>query len=630
MPVLYTSGLKENKRQVALIPAPFVDISKDYTKTGDGRHVGATYNITLNGTILPDRGSPSSDGSFYGQHGASGDSESTSTVEDGKPSVSSKYNGEDVPSTRVQDSLMQKTQAIRELFSVEGRKLEIISWTQDEDGNSKRYGYTFYPRITGISINEDSYRGIVQYTVQLEADELYTNFGAETSPRIESPAAASDDSSVTNIYGEEDYNNSLIKRTLEEGQSFTDAFALETAKGKKIYLQDISEDWSIDQTGEYSSWGEMGIDDDDNDFPEGANKQDEFPNYNVSHSINATGKRTYDEDGLVREPWEHAKMWVHERLGVLPGETAATDDPKDFTPPEKLFDDDNVNKKGGVAYDVGGIMSTAYAEGLSDTTGSTPADFSDYKICNYTRSLQINKFGGTYAITESYTLTKSDFGAMESIEISEQGDKQGGIKNVTISGNITGQELRGDTTGKGKAKDMDIVSRTKYNSANEAYDKYKSDSFLMQIIDAYGISGDAGVLIRQAHSSSINRNEKDGTISFSKSFNDRPQNVAGSYSENIQVSTTRKVDAVATIPVPGRSEGPVIQDVGTKSVGQKTITVTAGMGRNGTKPNVTTIITAYAPSAADGLEVCKWISASQENWEPVTGNYTRTITYSFV
>ena len=133
-----------------------------------------------------------------------------------------------------------------------------------------------------------------------------------------------------------------------------------------------------------------------------------------------------------------------------------------------------------------------------------------------------------------------------------------------------------------------------------------------------------------SHSSSVNRNEKDGTISFSRSFNDRSQNVPGSYSENISVNTTRKVDAVATIPVPGRSEGPVIQDVGTKSVGQKTITVTASMGRNAQRPNVTTIITAYAPNQTDGVEVCKWISASQENWEPVTGNYTRTITYSFV
>lgn len=41
-----------------LVPAPFINISKAYQKTGDGEIIGATYNITLSGKLLADRGSP--------------------------------------------------------------------------------------------------------------------------------------------------------------------------------------------------------------------------------------------------------------------------------------------------------------------------------------------------------------------------------------------------------------------------------------------------------------------------------------------------------------------------------------------------------------------------------------------
>ena len=41
-----------------LIPAPFVNITKSFDKQGDGEIIGVTYSITLNGTLLADKGSP--------------------------------------------------------------------------------------------------------------------------------------------------------------------------------------------------------------------------------------------------------------------------------------------------------------------------------------------------------------------------------------------------------------------------------------------------------------------------------------------------------------------------------------------------------------------------------------------
>ena len=49
----------------ALIPAPFVSISKEYNALDDGTPVGSTYSIVLHGTLLSFKGSPSSSGTFW-------------------------------------------------------------------------------------------------------------------------------------------------------------------------------------------------------------------------------------------------------------------------------------------------------------------------------------------------------------------------------------------------------------------------------------------------------------------------------------------------------------------------------------------------------------------------------------
>ena len=41
-----------------LIPAPFVNITKNFDKQGDGEIIGVTYSIALTGTLLADKGSP--------------------------------------------------------------------------------------------------------------------------------------------------------------------------------------------------------------------------------------------------------------------------------------------------------------------------------------------------------------------------------------------------------------------------------------------------------------------------------------------------------------------------------------------------------------------------------------------
>ena len=57
MPVSYTAH--DPSHACFLTPAPFVSIDKNYDKAGNGEILGVRYTITLNGTLVADRGSPS-------------------------------------------------------------------------------------------------------------------------------------------------------------------------------------------------------------------------------------------------------------------------------------------------------------------------------------------------------------------------------------------------------------------------------------------------------------------------------------------------------------------------------------------------------------------------------------------
>ena len=57
MPVSYYANSPD--QQCFLTPAPFVSIDKSFDKAGNGEILGVRYAITLTGTMVADRGSPS-------------------------------------------------------------------------------------------------------------------------------------------------------------------------------------------------------------------------------------------------------------------------------------------------------------------------------------------------------------------------------------------------------------------------------------------------------------------------------------------------------------------------------------------------------------------------------------------
>lgn len=145
MPVIYDSK--------KIIPGPFARISKEYQTLDDGGLVGSLYSIILTGTLIADRGSPATDGTFWTSSGYPSDEV---IAVDGKLGA-----------------ILKKQEALRKLFSVQGKTLEI----QSEDGSAPM---KCNPRVKRIDFQEGgqgrlSWVEKCDYTITLEADSIYIN-----------------------------------------------------------------------------------------------------------------------------------------------------------------------------------------------------------------------------------------------------------------------------------------------------------------------------------------------------------------------------------------------------------------------------------------------------------------------
>jgi hypothetical protein len=138
MPIIYDSK--------KIIPAPLVAIEKTYNRNQAGDILGTTFTLTVNGTLLAFKGSPTSSGTFHTGTGYPAD--------------------ETIGANSRLAALLRKQDALRELFSVHGLTFEI----QPLDGTQS---LRCNPRVVSLSFPEGIWYDQMPYTIVLEADILY-------------------------------------------------------------------------------------------------------------------------------------------------------------------------------------------------------------------------------------------------------------------------------------------------------------------------------------------------------------------------------------------------------------------------------------------------------------------------
>jgi len=405
-----------------IIPAPpSVSPQKVYQKTGDGKIIGAGFTITINGTLLPDKGSPRTDGSFWNLPGYPPD--------------------ETIPDESRLAAILRKQEALRKLFATEGYLFEI----QSGDGTP---AMKFSPRIVSLDFldNETRWYNRCDYTLVLECDVIYVN-------------------------------GQLISE---------DQFA--------EFISDASENWSfeVDETPE-------GI-----DMPR---------TYRVTHSISATGKRFYNENGgLVKQAWEQARDYVLPKLGI-----------------SNFF------------------ASSSGVNNLPDY----------YRGFNYVRANNQDDTAGQYSVTESWLLASG--AALEEFTCDIRNSQDTGVTQVTLAGSINGLEERDSN--------MNLI-RKKYTNGLAKWGQV-APAIFTRAQNYAGITLNPVTLSRQ-----VGKNDINGTISYSYEYDNRPTNLfSGMNYESIRINTVFAGDLFASIPIIGRANGNLLQDLSGKTENSVTLSI---------------------------------------------------------
>lgn len=228
--------------------------------------------------------------------------------------------------------------------------------------------------------------------------------------------------------------------------------------------------------------------------------QEFLPTYRLTHTVTATGKRAFNDHQLIKPAWQNARDWVLQRIGL------------DFS----VF--------------VSGIYN-----------------FGGYEGYNHLRSEQIGELNGTYTVTETWILSSGT--AIEDFDVSVLASIQDPLTRVSIQGTVRGLDEKVDG----------VIVNSRIQNA-----ELKFSGIINSIYNrAKTYSGKD--LNPIPTTSTVGKNITQGIINYQYEYDNRPSNnITGAISEVINLSDSTDVDLFAIVPVLGKVDGPVIQDLQTK------------------------------------------------------------------
>lgn len=576
-------------------PTPFVQISEAVLKNKEGTF-GATYTITLTGTLLPDRGTPyalnsatnqifdfipgqTEPASLVGPYGQFDNVPLSSRDKPPRQQIIYGTNPNIVQNTKPASALLSKQRALRALFAQDGQKV-VISDILDNAGAT----VVCYPRTVSIDFTEGQYITKCEYTIVLEADYLLRGL-------------FDDDQLLVDYEGT--FANSGVRGTDVTIQTLLES--QDTA-----FIETYSEDWSLeadDQAGE---------------------SLDNPITYRISHSLNATGKTVYGPDGLnynfnnspnniINIPaWEQAKRFVQKKLA---------------------------NGGSGIPY-----------PNIMGQIGSGTVDLlSSYGGYNHVRTEQINVTDGTYSVTENWILASGK--STETYNMSTSTSSTDPFVTVQIDGNIKGLRNISPVYGSGLGDPAFNAVSGAYANALSKYNQISNSGKFGLTSDVYKRANNlvAVELNSQPVSVSLGTNQYNGEITYSLSFNNRPTNIiSGVIAESIQVNDTYPGDIFAVIPVIGRATGPILQSIGGRTEYKRDVSINLTMDYTkipyGDKRNtlilkkpslveptasqIAGLINELSPKGEPGVRKY-FISPPSESWSPKEGTYSFNISWTY-
>jgi hypothetical protein len=311
------------------------------------------------------------------------------------------------------------------------------------------------------------------------------------------------------------------------------------------------------------------------------NSYDEFKNeyINVTYNIDVTGKHYFNGVGGVLPAWEQAKNFAQKRV---------------YDQVKTLVTGVLSSPSGGVC-DIALDYNVAYgSEGNGIISGLT----NDYKVYNEKISCQTSESAGSFQANYSAILKRSatdtysnenslhTFSLTKDVRDDISGKKvtfnlQGNIQGLIPGGLINSPSILEFPSNGNLLIPKSSYTTDKYKNALTAYNKIGNKKQLNNgFIGTLGISNSSlditGSCLGSAPlpaSHTLTHNYLEGSISYATVYDsDVACRPSGTTVKNITYDIQDSVSLTQEFVIPGRANGPIIQDIGALSPGKITIT----------------------------------------------------------
>lgn len=309
------------------------------------------------------------------------------------------------------------------------------------------------------------------------------------------------------------------------------------------YLRSASEEWTVEPQEDGRTW-------------------------RLSHTLEAQGKRHYDETGTVlRSAHEEARAWVQTRMGL--------------------------------------DSSMLVCSGVLDGNGLSAYD--------YRRTQASSTTAGTFRVNENWVAVNASGEApvIEEYTVDVRTD-QDGRNAVTIQGSIQGLEARDNST-YALLSDRWTNASSKWTSNVQPILKTRAEQM-------------TGLTLRATpQSTQVSYNRVAGTINYDWSYDDSCVN--SDYRRyRVEITDDHAADVFAKLPVPGRVIGPVLQGLSTVTAKSRTIQIeiqkqAEDCDTTYAKPDTSAAVLNYWPAGYSQI----FVERNVEQYSPTEGTYSRTL-----
>lgn len=346
------------------------------------------------------------------------------------------------------------------------------------------------------------------------------------------------------------------------------------ASGNAMYLSDISEEWTIEENDGTTLTGTVG-------------SEVVRQTYRLTHNLSATGKHFYDETGSVpKQAWEYAKAWVEDRLGV-----AASD----YTIASGVID-----------------LPVEYR--------TSPGPF------NKVRTINTNQTAGQYSVNETWILAPHN--ALEEYTVNTTTNSEDSRQRVTIEGRVIGMDNNFQTD-----------RNNKYDNATTKFSATTEPAMFTRASVLSGLTLNSSPL-----SNNVSRDKNNGIISYTYEYDDRPgkcidpSGILNVVSEEISITDNNPGQIFAEIPILGRAEGPILQDIATYTARKRSISIELVLAATdacvlsvptAVKSAVDDIINQITPSNVFSGVDKEFKNPDDETWSTTSRRYSRNVQFTY-